>query len=138
MPTALERLREIWNETAALNSLLTRTYETIIRLRCEDPPKTSRAAALTYVDAQVKKMVARSLAAGGTAEGWPDPSDVFADGDQIVGLRLALEELSAGAYPMPLPTGCVLLPQVNFDVFAAGRLYNGMVKTSAALPNTGG
>jgi len=68
----------------------------------------------------------------GTKDGWDDPGDPFADGDQIIGLQLALEELSAGPYPVLLPAGCILLPQANFDVFAAGRLYNGMVKTSEA------
>lgn len=126
MPTALERLREIREETAALNLLLARTHEIIIRLRCEDPPKLSRANALAYVAAQVEKMAVRSLVVGGTGDGWPDPADTFAAGDQLTGLRMEMAELEAGLYPIPLPAGCVLLPQANFDVFAAGRLYNGM------------
>ena len=79
------------------------------------------------------KLAARSVKIGGTENGWPDPADVFADGDQIEGLRQGLAELTAegNPYPVPLPEGCVLLPQANFDPFAHGRLYNGKISRSA-------
>jgi len=109
-----------------------RLHGYIIRLRCSDPMKGSRAQAIRYQAQQIEKLAGRSREVGGTADGWPDPADPFADEDQIIGLRAALDELEAGPYPIPLPAGCVLVPQANFDVFAAGRLYNGMVKTAAS------
>ena len=121
-----------------LRAELTRLHDYIIRLRYEDPPRGSRQDALAYVAVQAERLGVRSEAVGGTAHGWPDPTDAFADGDQLVGLWAALEEMAAGPYPAPLPAGCVLLPQTNFDVFAAGRLYNGMVKTSEAFPSACG
>ena len=108
---------------------LSRLHDYLIRLRCENPPKGTRQQALAYQASQIEKMAARSVELGGTENGWPDPSDVFADGDQIEGLRQGLAELSRAdaPYPVPLPEGCVLLPQANFDPFAHGRLYNGMI-----------
>lgn len=91
----------------------------------------SRSDALAYVPTRIERLAERSLAIGGTADGWDDPTDSFTAGDRLIGLRAAFAELEAGSYPIPLPAGCVLLSQVNFDVFAAGRLFNGKVKTAA-------
>jgi len=77
----------------------------------------------------VNKLAASSVAYGGTEDGWPDAADAFADRDQLTALREALAEVESGSYPVPLPAGCQLLPQANFDVFAAGRLYSGKVIT---------
>ena len=114
-----------------LNKDLERLHEYVVRLRCEDPPKGTRSQALVYLQAQTDKLAVQSASAGGTADGWPDPEDVFADGDQIAALREALAELTRpdAPYPALLPPGCWLLPTANFDVFAAGRLYNGKVSS---------
>lgn len=113
----------------ALRVELTRLHEYLIRLRCANPPKGSREQALAYQAKQIEKLAARSVDLGGTEDGWPDPADVFADGDQIKGLREGLAELSRedAPYPVPLPDGCQLLPTANFDPFEFGRLYNGKV-----------
>ena len=110
-------------------SELTRLHEYIVRLRCEDPPRGSREKAFAYQAAQIEKLAGLSVSIGGTENGWSDPADVFADMDQIEGLRQALAELTADGnpYPVPLPEGCVLLPQPNFDPFAYSRRYNGAV-----------
>ncbi len=92
---------------------LERLHGYIIRLRCSDPPRGSRAQAIRYQAQQIEKLAALSITFGGTEDGWGDPGDPFADGDQIIGLQLALEELSVGPYPVPLPAGCVLLPQAR-------------------------
>ena len=67
-----------------------------------------------------------------TEDGWPDPADVFAESDQITGLRAGLAELTAEGNPylVPLPDGCILLPEANFNPFEYGRLYNGMVQAA--------
>ncbi len=130
-----ESLREKREKVSLLemNAELERLHGYIIRLRCEDPPRGSRDQALTYQQKQMERLAALSIAAGGTEDGWPDPADPFADGDQLTGLRAALAELEAGPYPVPLPEGCTLLPQANFDPFEHARLYNGMVSTSPCL-----
>ena len=113
-------------EIADIRAELSRLHEYIIRLRCEDPPNGTREKAFAYQAAQIEKLAARSVEIGGTEDGWPD-SDAFADNDQITGLRYALAEVEAGPYPVPLPPGCVLLPQANFDPFAHGWRYDGTV-----------
>ncbi len=117
-----------------LRAELERLHGYIIRLRCSDPPKGSRAKAIRYQEQQIERLAARSVAFGGTGDGWDDPADVFADGDQLIGLRAALAELTRGdaPYPLPLPPGCTLLPTANFDPFEHGRLYNGMVSGGQA------
>jgi len=100
----------------------------LIRLRCEDPPKGTRAQALIWLSNQIEKLAARSISIGGTAHGWPDPTDELANGHQIMTLWEALDEIEAGPYPVPLPAGCQLLPAANFDPFAVGRLYNGAIR----------
>jgi hypothetical protein len=106
-----------------------RLHEYLIRLRVADPPKGCRAQAFAYQERQIDKLAARSVDVGGTKDGWPDPADVFAAGDQIKALREGLAELTRAdaPYPLPLPDGCHLLPQANFDPFEFGRLYNGKV-----------
>ena len=108
-------------------SELTRLHEYIVRLRCEDPPRGSREKAFAYQGAQIEKLAGLSVSIGGTKSGWPAPADVFADMDQIEGLRQALTELTRAdaPYPVPLPPGCRLLPQANSDPFAHGRYYSG-------------
>ena len=104
-----------------------RLGEYAVRLRCENPPKATREAALAWLSQQIKKLAAASLAFGGTEEGWSDEADAFADMDQITALRCDLAELTRAdaPYPVPLPPGCQLLPQANFDPFAHGRYYCG-------------
>jgi len=108
---------------------MTRLHEYLIRLRCENPPKGTRVQALAYQAKQIDKLAVRSVDLGETEDGWPDPADVFADGDQIKGLREGLAEMTRAdaPYPLPLPDGCQLLPTANFDPFGFGRLYNGKV-----------
>ena len=98
-----------------------------MNLRCSDPTKGTREAALAWLSQQIKKLAAASLAFGGTEAGWPDGSDVFADMDQITALGHDLAELTRAdaPYPVPLPPGCRLLPQANFDPFVHGRYYSG-------------
>ena len=104
-----------------------RLGEYAIWLRCENPPNGTREAALAWLSQQIKNLAAASLAFGGTGEGWPDGSDAFADMDQITTLRHDMAELTLAdaPYPVPLPPGCQLLPQANFDPFAHGRYYSG-------------
>ena len=122
---AINAINVVSPKVAALNAELERLHIYLIRLRCSDPPKGTRQDALAYVAAGIDKLAALSAEAGGTADGWDDPADEFADGDQITALRFGLAELAGGPYPLPLPEGCTLLPQANFDALAYGRLYNG-------------
>ena len=98
----------------------------VIQLRCETPP-AGRSTSLAWLSQQIKKLAGASLAFGGTEEGWPDEADAFADMDQITALRHDLAELTRpdAPYPVPLPLGCQLLPQANFDPFEHGRYYSG-------------
>ncbi len=129
-------MRLLASETA-LVSELDRLHETVVKLRCTDPPKGSRSHALAWLGQAIEKLAARSVQAGGTESGWYDPDDEFADWDQLAGLRVALAELEAGPYPIPLPEGCTLLPQANFNPFEHGRLYNGMVSATATYSANG-
>ena len=108
-------------------SELVRLHEYIVRLRYEDPPRGPREKAFAYQGAQIEKLAGLSVSIGGTKSGWPDPADVFADMDQITALGHDLAELTRpdAPYPVPLPSGCRLLPQANFDPFAYGRYYSG-------------
>lgn len=105
----------------------TRLCEYAVRLRCENPPRGTRAQAIAYQEKQIEKLAAISANFGGTEGGWPDPADVFADGDQLLILRLDLDEVRAGPYPARLPEGCHLVPCANFNPFEHGRLYSGRV-----------
>jgi len=118
---------DIDGELLNLRAVLGKLNNRCVNLRCSDPTKDTREAALAWLSRQIKKLAAESLALGGTAEGWSDPSDVFADMDQITALRHDLAELTRAdaPYPVPLPPGCQLLPQANFDPFAHGRYYSG-------------
>ncbi len=110
----------------------TRLFDMIVRLRCEDPKKGTRAAALAYVAAQIGRLGDAVLAAGlgvgeeadGSPAGFDDPCDPMEE-DHLWMLREDLDELTAGPYPVPLPPGCRLLPKANFDPFEHGRLCNG-------------
>lgn len=112
---------------------LARLHDYIIRLRCENPAKRTRDQAFAYLQARIKLLAGLSVLAYGTEDGWPDPADAFADMDQITGLRHAFDELTRpdAPYPVPLPPGCVLLPEANFDPFEHGRLYNGRMTATA-------
>ncbi|MGI4790605.1 MAG: hypothetical protein ACRYFS_17360 [Janthinobacterium lividum] len=135
------------NALPEMRATLTRLHDTIVRLRYEDPKKGTRASALTWVARETEKLGDRcwelgvglgSLNGAGDVQaimGFDDPEDPFG-GDQVLSLRKALAELTAGdaPYPVPLPPGCALLPQANFDPFEHGRLYNGML--SAPQPVT--
>ena len=105
----------------------------VIQLRCETPP-AGRSVSLAWLSQQIKKLAAASLAFGGTEEGWSDEADAFADMDQITALRHDLAELTRAEapYPVPLPPGCQLLPQANFDPFEHGRYYSGKLLPGAA------
>lgn len=110
----------------ALRVELGRLHGHIIRLRCEDPNRGTRANALEYQRRRIVALAEDSVDAGGTEDGWPDPEDDLADGDQIQGLRVELAELIAGeVYPLALSEGCSLLPVANFDLLGHGRLGNG-------------
>ena len=120
----------------SMNADLAFLQERIIKARCHDPKTGTRADALGWLARQIEKLTAPSVEAGGTRDGWPDAGDPFSYGDQLTALRHGLAEVEQGPYPLPLPHDCTLLPQANFDVFAAGRLYNGAVSTSRTLPTT--
>ena len=125
---------------ADLRSGFLRLCERIITLRCTDPPKGTRAQALAWLGREIEKLadgcwesgrgLGRLNDAGEIMEimGFDDPGDPFG-GAQIQYLRCELTEISRedAPYPVPLPEGCVLLPQANFDPFEHGRLYNGMI-----------
>ena len=110
----------------------------VITLRCTDPPKGTRAGALSWLGREIDKLADGCWASGlglgrvsSTGEmqevmGFDDPGDPFG-GAQIQHLRHELAELTRddAPYPVPLPEGGVLLPQANFDPFAHGRGYNG-------------
>ena len=97
-----------------------RLFDYGIRLRFSDPPKGTRAQALLYQSQQIEKLAALSGVAGGTADGWPDPGDPFAYGDQIAGLRVDLGELSRQDAPYPL--GVLTADPFSMD---PPRLYSG-------------
>ena len=123
---------------ADLRSGFLRLCERIITLRCTDPPKGTRAQALAWLGREIEKLadgcwesgrgLGRLNDAGEIMEimGFDDPGDPFG-GAQIQYLRCELTELTRedAPYPVPLPEGCWLLPQANFDPFEHGRLYNG-------------
>lgn len=110
-----------------------RLFDYGVRLRCQDPPKGTRAQAIRYQARQIEALAALAESAGltivgedGQAAGYADPSDPWAD-EVLVMLRQDLAELSRedAPYPVPLPEGCTLLPQANFDPFEARRNYAG-------------
>lgn len=118
----------------ALRAELGRLHGHIIRLRCEDPLKGTRANALEYQHRRITALAEDSVDAGGTEDGWPDPEEVLVSGDQIQGLRVELAELTAGdPYPLPLPDGYSLLPVANFDLLSHGRLGNGKVSSGGLV-----
>lgn len=110
------------DDLADLRAGLARLSEYAVRLRCEDPPKGTRAQALTYQAQQIEKLAALSASVGGTANGWPDPGDPFAYGDQITGLRVDLSDLTREDAPYPLGP-------LTDDPFSADppRYYSGQV-----------
>lgn len=132
MESALTRVQARQKALTFCRSEFARLFEYIIRLRCDNPPKGTRAQALGYLEQQInafaKKCDVRD--ADGTPTGFDDPQDPFAAGQHVLMLREGHAELTRpdAPYPMPLPEGCHLLPQANFNPFAHGRLYNGMVK----------
>ena len=87
---------------ADLHAALARLFDYEVRLRCADPPKGTRSQALAYQAQQIEKLAALSVSTGGSTEGWPDPSDPFAYGDQITGLRVNLADLTREDAPYPL------------------------------------
>ena len=89
-------------DLADLRAGLARLFDYAVRLRCEDPPKGTRAQALAYQAQQIEKLAALAASVGGTANGWPDPGDPFAYGDQITGLRVDLADLMRAQAPYPL------------------------------------
>ena len=108
-----------------------RLFDYGTRLRCANPPKGTRAQALLYQSQQIEKLAALAESAGlaavgedGHPAGYADPSDPWAD-EVLVMLREDLADLTRedAPYPVPLPAGCVLLPQANFDPFEHGRNY---------------
>ena len=125
---------DIDGELLNLRAVLVKLNNRCVNLRCSDPPKTTREAALAWLSQQIKKLAAASLAFGGTEEGWSDEADAFADMDQITALRHDLAELTRAdaPYPVPLPPGCQLLPQANFDPFEHGRYYSGKLLSVSA------
>ena len=123
---------------ADLSAAAARLHLTITRLRYEDPRRGTRGAALDSVAANIEKLAARALATGlavgvmgedgepKAVMGLADTGDPFG-GDEFRALRLDLAELRGGPYPVPLPAGCVLVPQASFDPFEHGRTYAGKV-----------
>ena len=89
-------------DLADLRAGLARLFDYAVRLRCEDPPKGTRAQALAYQAQQIEKLAALAASVGGTANGWPDPGDPFAYGDQITGLRVDLADLMRAEAPYPV------------------------------------
>lgn len=125
---------------ADLSAAAARLHLTITRLRYESPKRGTHPQAIASVAASIEKLAARALAAGlavgvpetgekpPVAMGLADTGDPFG-GSEFQALRLDLAELAAGPYPVPLPEGCVLVPQANFDPFTAEppRCYSGKV-----------
>ncbi len=119
----------------ALRAELNRLHCHIVRLRCEEPPKVTRSAALAYVDQRITRLAADSVDAGGTEDGWHDPEELLVSGDQIRALREELAEIAAkdAPYPLCLPDGCRLLPAPDFDLLGSGRLGNGKLSENGKL-----
>lgn len=111
-------------DLATLRSLAEKAAETIIRLRCENPlaPRT-RDQAFRFIEERIERMAPLCDPSADRPSGWIDSDDPFAE-DALAVLRAEFAELQGGAYPIPLPEGCVLLPEANFDPFEHGRLYN--------------
>ena len=117
-----------------------RLCDRVITLRCQEPTRGTRSQAQAWLGREIDKLadgcwesglgLGRLNDRGEILEimGFDDPGDPFG-GAQIQHLRGELAELSRtdAPYPVPLPDGCVLLPQANFDPFAHGRRYNGTV-----------
>ena len=123
---------------ADLSASASRLHLTITRLRYENPKRATWAETIAMVSANIEALATRAWAAGlavGVPEtarkppmvmGLADTGDLFG-GREFQALRLDLAELAAGSYPVPLPAGCVLVPQANFDPFEQGRNYAGKV-----------
>jgi len=69
-----------------LQATASRLYERLRILENSDPPKASRAQALRWLDDQIERLAAESVAYGGTENGWDNPSDPYAD-DEVAALR---------------------------------------------------
>lgn len=92
-----------------LRARVARLFDYGTRLRCQDPPKGTRAQALRYQAQQIEKMAALAESAGlmivgpdGAVAGYADPSDPWAD-EVLVMLRADLAELSRADAPYPVP-----------------------------------
>lgn len=105
--------------TESLRLGFAKAHRQIIYLRCnEDNGRQTRGELLHAVASGISRLTMKC----DLPDGYSDPSDEFADG-AMKALRLDFEELRAGSYPVPLPPGCVLLPNANFDPFEHGRTY---------------
>ena len=128
--SALERLRERLARVSALRSEFTRLSDYMVRLRCGYPPNGDRAQAFRYLSRQIEAFGKKCDIQSKDSQqaGFDDGDDPWG-GEQLLMLRHDLAELTRAdaPYPVPLPEGCALLPQANFDPFAHGRLYNGMI-----------
>lgn len=107
-----------------LRAEFSRLLDMITRLRYEAPKKGTWTQATQYVQVQINRLAKRC----DLPCGYADPIDPFAD-EALMILQEDLSELVAYGkpYPAPLPDGCTLLPQANFDPFEHGRNYAGKV-----------
>ena len=122
-------LADVGEDLPAIRSRVERLFGLMVRARCESPKKATRESVRAYIQQEIQKLEKQLDGCGG----YLDPLDPWS-GDTLQMLQADLAELTRpdAPYPVPLPPGCQLLPQANFDPFEHGRYYSGKLLSGLA------
>ena len=122
-------LADVGEELPALRSRVERLFGLMVRARCESPKKGTWENVCAYIQQEIQKLEKQLDGCGG----YLDPLDPWS-GDTLLMLQADWAELTRedAPYPVPLPPGCQLLPQANFDPFEHGRYYSGKLLSVSA------
>ena len=122
-------LADVDEELPAIRSRVERLFGLMVRARCESPKKATRESVRAYIQQEIQKLEKQLDGCGG----YLDPLDPWS-GDTLQMLQTDWTELTRAdaPYPVPLPPGCQLLPQANFDPFEHGRYYSGKLLSGLA------
>jgi len=115
-------LADVGEELPALRSRVERLFGLMVRARCESPKNGTWENGCAYIQQEIQKLEKQLDGCGG----YLDSLDPWS-GDTLLMIQADWAELTRpdAPYPVPLPPGCQLLPQANFDPFEHGRYYSG-------------